>query len=98
MRMTAPAVRSLRRERLLETLGGVSEGRLALVIAPAGSGKTTLLAEFADSSPLPVAWYRAETDDAATGVILHGLATALEPVLATAVAPDSVDDLIAAAD
>jgi len=39
MRMTAPSVRSLRRDRLMDTLGRISEGRVALVIAPVRIGE-----------------------------------------------------------
>jgi DNA-binding SARP family transcriptional activator len=79
-------------------LGGISERRVAVVVAPAGSGKTTLLAQFAAASPFPVAWYRAEPDDATAEAMVHGLATALAAVFGITAEPRSIDDLVAVVD
>jgi len=60
-----PPATALPRERLQGLLETVWTRRLGVVVAPAGSGKTTLLADFAARSGVPVAWYRAESWDAA---------------------------------
>jgi serine/threonine-protein kinase PknK len=72
-KVRVPAAEALPRERLESQLAAaVDRHRLTLVIAPAGSGKTTLLARFAASTPLPVAWYRAETwDDDPARMLRH---------------------------
>src|SRR5438270_8065585 len=77
VKVTAPRVRAFGRNRLLQALRGIAERRVALVVAPAGSGKTTLLAQFAAASSLPVAWYRAESDDADAATLVSGLGAAL---------------------
>jgi len=62
----APA-RSLRRERLVDTLEhGITKHKLVLVAAPAGYGKTTLLVQWAHVSRFQIAWLSldAEDDDA----------------------------------
>lgn len=77
-KVRVPVAEALPRERLETQLASaVQRHRLTLVIAPAGSGKTTLLARFAASTPLPVAWYRAETWDDDPARMLRHLEAAL---------------------
>jgi DNA-binding SARP family transcriptional activator len=98
-RLRPPALRSLRRDRLLRALGAGLGHRLTLVTGPAGSGKTTLLAQFVAHHAGPTTWYRADVDDVAPGVLLDHLARALATVV-----PDlprgwrTVDDAVAALD
>ncbi len=54
-------------------LDGLSERRLAVVVAPPGSGKTTLLDQVSSYADEPVAWYRAESDDSSEEALLHSL-------------------------
>jgi ATP/maltotriose-dependent transcriptional regulator MalT len=71
------------RERL-DRLFGDEAPLLTLVIAPAGSGKTTLLARWAGGARERgsiVAWYRAETTDAATAALLGYLQLAVDDAL-----------------
>jgi ATP/maltotriose-dependent transcriptional regulator MalT/DNA-binding SARP family transcriptional activator len=72
-----PAGPGLVRARLRSVLDGVLVSRLGLVVAPAGSGKTTLIAGWARAFPGPVAWVRAEPTDAAPGVLVDRIATAI---------------------
>ncbi|GHO42005.1 helix-turn-helix transcriptional regulator [Ktedonospora formicarum] len=51
------------RPRLLTLLLQGIQKSLTLVSAPAGSGKTTLLAEWASTTPLPLAWITLEPTD-----------------------------------
>jgi DNA-binding SARP family transcriptional activator/tetratricopeptide (TPR) repeat protein len=77
-KVRAPTAEALPRERLEAQLtAAVERHRLTLVIAPAGAGKTTLLAQFAASTRLPVAWYRAETWDDDPARMLRHLEAAL---------------------
>ena len=98
-RLRPPALRTLRRDRLLRALGTGPGHRLTLVTGPAGSGKTTLLAQFVAHHAGPTAWYRADVDDVAPGVLLDHVSRALATVV-----PDlpggwrSVDDAVAALD
>jgi ATP/maltotriose-dependent transcriptional regulator MalT len=94
VKVTAPGVRGLYRQRLIGMLDAIGERRVALVVAPAGSGKTTLLAQFAATSPLPVAWYRAESEDAPAGAVVRGLAAALSGVVEMAEEPHSLNDVV----
>ena len=98
VKVTAPPLRALHRERLIATLRRALEGRVALVVAPAGSGKTTLLAQFAAVAGVPVAWYRAEPDDAAAEAMLRGLAAALATASCGCAEAPSVDHLVASVD
>jgi DNA-binding SARP family transcriptional activator len=98
VKVTAPSLRALDRERLLQMMGVGRERRAVLVVAQAGSGKTTLLAQFGAVSPFPVAWYRAEQDDAGEEAMVRGLAAALGGVFGAVTEPRSVDDLIATVD
>jgi ATP/maltotriose-dependent transcriptional regulator MalT/DNA-binding SARP family transcriptional activator len=57
--------RTLRRERLLDSLERRSRNRVVYIVAEAGFGKTTLVADFLRQSRLRAFWYRldeAETD------------------------------------
>ncbi|MBI2847124.1 MAG: tetratricopeptide repeat protein [Chloroflexi bacterium] len=54
---------TLRRQRLLDILGTVSERRLVVVWAPAGYGKTTLLVDFAKDSTAEVCWLTLNEED-----------------------------------
>src|SRR5215207_7131730 len=65
------------RPRLLAALGTAHSRQLTLLVAPAGAGKTTLLAQYAASHTGPVAWYRADPTDAASGVAVDRLHAAL---------------------
>lgn len=80
-KVRVPPAAALPRERLHALLATIWQRRLAVVVAPAGSGKTTLLADFAASSGVPVAWYRAETWDADEPAILRHLEAALVAAL-----------------
>ncbi len=51
------------RPRLLAQLQSALQHRLTLVCAPAGYGKTTLLAEWAQTSPAPLAWVSLDEGD-----------------------------------
>ncbi len=65
------------RPRLLAALGTAQSRQLTLLVAPAGAGKTTLLAQYAATHTGPVAWYRADPTDAASGVAVDRLHAAL---------------------
>lgn len=80
-KVRVPPAAALPRDRLRALLTTIWQHRLAVVVAPAGSGKTTLLADFAASSGVPVAWYRAETWDADEPAILRHLEAALASAL-----------------
>jgi len=81
-KVRVPATEALPRERLESQLAASADHhRLTLIIAPAGSGKTTLLARFAASTPMPVAWYRAETWDDDPARMLRHLEAALGAAL-----------------
>ncbi|HEY1478651.1 MAG TPA: winged helix-turn-helix domain-containing protein, partial [Gaiellales bacterium] len=72
---------SLRRGRLAALCDTGLHERLLLVVAPAGAGKTTLLAQLAAESGCPVAWYVAESSDAAPTRFLQCLRAACERAL-----------------
>jgi DNA-binding SARP family transcriptional activator len=76
-RVEVPRAQGLPRARLLTVLGGVRSTGLGLVIAPPGAGKTTLMAQWAGTIQVPVAWYRADPQDAAPSRLAERLATAL---------------------
>lgn len=80
-KIRVPRATGLSRDRLLRLLDTLWEHRLGLVVAPAGSGKTTLLAQFAESTDVPVAWYRAESTDVEPAVLLGHLEAALRSVV-----------------
>jgi len=85
------------RPRLLAALGSAQRRQLALLIAPAGSGKTTLLAQYAAGHQGPVAWYRADPTDAAAGVAVHRIHTALARLAGLPLADGyDLDELLAA--
>ena len=50
----------LSRPRLLQTLQGLLDHQLILVIAPAGYGKTTALIDFVNTLDMPACWYALE--------------------------------------
>jgi DNA-binding SARP family transcriptional activator len=83
-KVRVPRVTALVRERLNNTLDGVWQHRLGLVVAPAGSGKTTALAQFAATVDAPVAWYRAEAAEAGDPRLLLAY---LERALTAALGP-----------
>lgn len=76
-----PASSGLRRPRLLAALETPWKHRLVLVAAPAGCGKTTLLTQFAGTANVPVAWYRAESPERNSGLMLRYLAASLKAAL-----------------
>jgi DNA-binding SARP family transcriptional activator len=97
-KVRVPRVTALVRERLNNTLDGVWQHRLGLVVAPAGSGKTTALAQFAATVDAPVAWYRAEAAEAGDPRLLFAY---LERALTAALGPleggwDSLERALAA--
>jgi LuxR family transcriptional regulator, maltose regulon positive regulatory protein len=53
----------LSRPRLLQTLQGLLDHQLILVIAPAGYGKTTALIDFVNTLDIPVCWYALSAAD-----------------------------------
>ena len=94
-RVSVPPAGGLSRERLLRALDPVSEGGVAMVVAPAGCGKTTLMADWARRYRGAVAWYRARPDDLPQRLLDH-LAVAIgipptEPV-------SDIDDVARALD
>src|SRR3954468_21952365 len=96
-RVRVPQVSALPRERVDARLVETWRRRVGLVVAPAGSGKTTLLARFAETAGVPVAWYRAESRDAAVADLLRYLETAFRgAVPATSGGWRTVEDAVAA--
>lgn len=93
-KVRVPRIKAMTRERLDETLGAIWEHRLGLVVAPAGSGKTTLLAQFAQASGVPVAWYRAEPEDASAAAAIAHLERGLVSSLGLAGGWGDIDDAI----
>jgi LuxR family transcriptional regulator, maltose regulon positive regulatory protein len=53
----------LSRPRLLQTLQGLLDHQLLLVIAPAGYGKTTALIDFVNTLEMPACWYALSAAD-----------------------------------
>ena len=53
----------LSRPRLLQTLKGLLDHQLILVIAPAGYGKTTALIDFVNTLDMPACWYALSAAD-----------------------------------
>jgi LuxR family maltose regulon positive regulatory protein len=53
----------LSRPRLLQTLRGLLDHQLVLVIAPAGYGKTTALIDFVNTLDIPSCWYALSAAD-----------------------------------
>ena len=97
VKLSAPPRAGISRERLNQRLALLSDYRVGLIVAPAGSGKTTLLAEFAASTAMPVAWYRAEAGDGDEEMLLHALWRSLSPALAQLPAqPSSLEELVVA--
>jgi DNA-binding SARP family transcriptional activator len=80
-RIRMPRVTALGRERLDALLASLWVHRLGLVTAPAGAGKTTLLAQFATTSGVPAAWYRAEAGDGDARTFLGYLGAAIGSAL-----------------
>lgn len=76
-----PDLPSLPRHRVLESIRSGSNKPFTLVVAPAGSGKTTALAQFARSSGVPCAWYRAERTESDPRHLLRHLEHALVGVV-----------------
>lgn len=93
-----PRIKGMARERLDELLAGIWDHRIGLVVAPAGSGKTTLLAQFARSTGVPVAWYRAEPADSSAAAALAHLERGLVGALGLAGGWRDIDDAIEALD
>lgn len=98
-----PVLRGLVRERLDRQLAGLARPEqgcsCVLVIAPPGSGKTTLLSQLAETSGVPVAWYRAGAEDAdevaLTRHLGHAIGSALsEPEIVSAAGSGRVGDLL----
>jgi DNA-binding SARP family transcriptional activator/tetratricopeptide (TPR) repeat protein len=54
---------TLRRERLLQWLNGVSGCRAVVIAADAGYGKTTLLWQWEREAPFPCYWYKLDRND-----------------------------------
>lgn len=75
--MKGPEATGLVRPRLMPDLGGASNVRLGLVIAPPGTGKTTLLAQWAAQRSTAVAWYRSSQGEAKPGRMLGCFAAGL---------------------
>lgn len=67
----------LPRINLLEKLAGSTDYRVIALIAPSGYGKTTALAQFARSTPYPVAWVSLREDDADPATLLRSLHAAV---------------------
>lgn len=53
----------MERSRLTARINAGMRRALTLVVAPAGFGKTTLIADWARTTPLPVAWFSLEPSD-----------------------------------
>ena len=75
--LKGPEITGLLRPRLIPCVGGTSNARLGLVIAPPGTGKTTLLTQWAAHRSSTVAWYRSNPRDAKPGRMLARFAAAL---------------------
>lgn len=75
--MKGPEATGLVRPRLMPDLGGASNVRLGLVIAPPGTGKTTLLAQWAAQRSTAVAWCRSSQGEAKPGRMLGCFAAGL---------------------
>jgi len=72
------------RPRLTERINHGVKGPLTLLAAPAGFGKTNLLIEWAENTPLPVAWLTIDSADNDQGRLLRyiiGALQTLEPSL-----------------
>ena len=73
-----PRAPGLRRPRLMSALERVLDSRICAVVAPAGAGKTTALAQWAQRTPVDVAWFRADEDPVDPGsALLDGLGEAV---------------------
>ena len=98
-----PVLRGLVRERLDRQLAAHARPEQGctclLVLAPPGSGKTTLLSQFAESSGVPVAWYRAGAEDADEVALTRHLGYAIgsalsEPEIISAAGSGRIADLL----
>jgi LuxR family maltose regulon positive regulatory protein len=69
---------TVRRATLLDRLAASSEVPVLSVAAPPGYGKSALLSQWAEQTPLPVAWLSIEREDNDPAVLLAYLATALD--------------------
>ncbi|RUS46639.1 LuxR C-terminal-related transcriptional regulator [Cohnella sp. AR92] len=63
IKIPVPRSGGVRRQRLLDRLNRTTDGRLALVCAPAGFGKTTLIGQWAEQSSSKIAWYSLDETD-----------------------------------
>jgi LuxR family maltose regulon positive regulatory protein len=67
----------LSRTGLLERLATATDYQVVALVAPSGYGKTTALAQFARTTPYPVAWLTLREDDADPAVFLQSLHAAI---------------------
>lgn len=98
-----PVLHGLVRDRLDRTLTDLvtadRECSCVVVLAPPGSGKTTLLSQLAPAGGLPVAWYRAGSEDgdelALTRHLGYALGSALgDPEIVESAGSGHIDDLL----
>lgn len=80
-KVTPPALRALRRDRIVSRLASVWDRSLAVVVAPAGYGKTTAIADFIASTAVPAAWYRIEAWDSDEAGLLAHVERALQQII-----------------
>ncbi|WP_019011948.1 tetratricopeptide repeat protein [Deinococcus aquatilis] len=67
----------LSRTGLLERLATAMDYQVVALVAPSGYGKTTALAQFARTTPYPVAWLSLREDDADPAVFVQSLCAAV---------------------
>lgn len=66
----------LSRTGLLERLATATDYQIVALVAPSGYGKTTALAQFARTTPYPVAWLTLREDDADPAIFVQSLCAA----------------------
>jgi DNA-binding SARP family transcriptional activator len=89
-----PLAPLLVRTRLNDTLDGLKDRRLGLVVAPAGSGKTSLLMQFALATEMPVAWCRVEVSERDALAFLAHIRAALAAPLGVPAAEPTVEGVV----
>lgn len=70
----------VKRDRLVQYLYPVTEGKLTLISAPAGFGKTTMLAEWLNQTALPYTWLSLDERDNDPGRFWQYIISALQKV------------------
>ena len=73
-------VGTLRRSRLLDQLGSVTDRPIVSIVAPPGFGKTSLLVQWATEGSQPAAWLTVDDTDNDPVVFLTDLALAIDRV------------------